>query len=347
MGEVLEKLVSINTVNDLENRKYLDYVKTYLRDYNFEFKEIGDNPAVLIATRGNPKIGFICHSDTVEPMGIWNSDPFSLTISNLSYYGLGVSDMKGGTAALFESISKVSKDIPCIIVFTYDEEINFKGINELVKSNVSLPSTLVFPEPTDLYPVIANKGCIEFKVIFKGVSAHSSTPDLGDNALYKAISFIQDIRDFYNELKEEKLDIFEVSNTTFNLSKINGGNLINAVPDYCEITFDFRTIKKEHNDLIIEKVNDIAEKYKAEVYLLNNLNATLNKDKEMIKYLEELTKKEALGLNYVTEASFFQDKNILILGPGPVTAHETNENISIDSYKKCQDLYIELLEKYK
>ena len=38
MGEVLEKLVSINTVNDLENRKYLDYVKTYLRDYNFEFK---------------------------------------------------------------------------------------------------------------------------------------------------------------------------------------------------------------------------------------------------------------------------------------------------------------------
>ena len=76
------------------------------------------------------------------------------------------------------------------------------------------------------------------------------------------ISFIEDIRDFYNELKEEKLDIFEVSNTTFNLSKINGGNLINAVPDYCEITFDFRTIKKEHNDLITEKVNDIAEKYK-------------------------------------------------------------------------------------
>ena len=54
-----------------------------------------------------------------------------------------------------------------VINSRHDEEINFKGINELVKSNVSLPSTLVFPEPTDLCPVIANKGCIEFKVIFK------------------------------------------------------------------------------------------------------------------------------------------------------------------------------------
>ena len=260
-----------------------------------------------------------------------------------NYYGLGVSDMKGGTAALLEAVTTLPTDIPSMLCFTYDEEIGFKGINELIKSNIDLPDTLIFPEPTDLVPAIANKGCIEFSITFNGKSAHSSTPELGENALYKALDFIKELKAFASKLRKEKLSLYEVPYTTFNLSKINGGNEINKVPDTCEITFDFRTITKEHNKKILDKIEKLTKKYQGKANILNNLNAAVTDQKEVIEKIETITNKKAIGLNYVTEASFFPDKNIIILGPGPITAHQKDERIRKESLKDCIEIYRTLI----
>ena len=344
MSEILKKLIEINTINDKENEKIRDYIKNLLKDKNFAFQEIGTKKEkVFIAKRGNPTIAFCCHTDTVDKSVYWTKEALKLTEDKDNYYGLGVSDMKGGTAALLETITTLPIDIPCMACFTYDEEINFKGITELIKSNITLPETVIFPEPTDLVPAIANKGCIEFCVTFTGKSAHSSTPELGENALYKALDFIKELKAFANELKKEQLSLYEVPYTTFNLSKINGGNEINKVPDTCEITIDFRTITKDHNERIIDKISVLTEKYQAKNNILNNLNAAVTNNEDIIKKMETLTKQKVIGLNYVTEASFLPEKKIIILGPGPITAHQKDERIQKDSFNKCQEIYKKMI----
>ena len=48
--------------------------------------------------------------------------------------------------------------------------------------------------------------------------------------------------------------------------------------------------------------------------------------------------------NFMTEASWVKGKRI-ILGPGPVTAHEINEHISKKSLRVLVEQYKELIEK--
>lgn len=345
MSDILKNLIEINTINDKENEKVRTYIKNLLKDKNFDFQEIGQGKEkVLIAKRKNPAVAFCCHTDTVDKSIYWTKEALKLTEDQNNYYGLGVSDMKGGTAALLEVVVNLDEKTPCMLCFTYAEETNFTGIKALIDSKLSLPETIVFPEPTNLIPAIANKGCLEFSLTFSGKSTHSSTPKLGENALYKALDFIKELKYYAKKLQKETLPLYEIPYTTFNLSKINGGKEINKVPDNCEITFDFRTIKKEHNDSIIKQVQKLAEKYSAKVTILTNLNAALNSNQKTISYIERLTNCKVTGLNYVTEASFFEKKNIIILGPGPITAHEQDEKISKESYDKLKKLYQKIIE---
>lgn len=344
MSKVLEELVKINTVCDKDNEKMRNYIKKLLAKKKFEFLEYGEGrEKVLLLKRGDAKVMFCCHTDTVDGSKLWTKDIFKVTEDDNYYFGLGVSDMKGGIAALLEVVLLLPDDVSCMICFTYDEERGFTGIKKLINEKVEVPNIIIFPEPTDLYPVVANKGCLEYKIEFYGKSAHSSVPMLGDNALYKAISFIEEVKNFSKELEKEKVSIYDVSYTTFNLSRVWGGEEINKVPDYCEVTFDFRTIKRTHNIKIKEKVDLLVKKYNASMQILNNIDAVMTTDKEVITKIERIVGKKVKGLNYATEASFFPDKQIIILGPGPITAHQIDEKISKDSFIKCQELYKDIL----
>ena len=341
--DILKELININTVNDLENKKIRNFIKNILSPLNFEFEEVGEgDKKVLIAKRGNSNIGFVCHTDTVDA-SMWTYNPFELTVKNDILYGLGVSDMKGGIAALLNALIELDKDIPCNCYFTFDEEINFEGIKKLVSSKDDFPNTLVFPEPTDNIPAIANKGCLEFKISFQGVSAHSSTPFLGSNAILKAMNYVYELQTFAKSLENETDNLYEVEYTTFNLAKINGGNALNKVPDYSEIFFDFRTISIKQESEIIDEVEKLTKKYNAKLEILNNVSCAKSDSNEFEKVIEGICNKKCHGLNYVTEASFFKDKNILILGPGPITAHQKDEHISKSSFYETIGLYKKII----
>ena len=47
----------------------------------------------------------------------------------------------------------------------------------------------------------------------------------------------------------------------------------------------------------------------------------------------------------MTEASVVDCKQKLILGVGPVTAHEINEHITVKSYEKLVEQYKNIIEK--
>lgn len=333
--EVLENLVKCNTIADKENKKILDYLERTLMNLGFK-TEIKDK-FLIMYNKENTDIGFLGHTDTVEFTEGWKYDKFSLTEIDNKLYGLGICDMKSGIAAIISAISQIdfSKSNKGIkLYFTYDEEVGFSGIKDVIKYEIKFPEKIIIGEPTNNEIIVGSKGLIEYKISFKGIKTHSSTPEKGKNAIMSAISFINELNTFYESEIKTLLDSnFEIPYTTMNIGKINGGSAINSVPDSCEFLVDFRTTNKEVENLIDNKINELKQKYIANVQILNKLSAFFNSS--------NLSSKTC---NFITEASFIKS-NCIILGAGPVTAHEMNESITTESLYKLVEQYKELIIK--
>ena len=347
--KTLEDLVKINTINDKNNEEFIDYISKLLNKKNFKVEKLTNkdgNSCLIAKTKDKCNLCFMGHSDTVVYSEGWHTNPFELTRKDNNLYGLGVCDMKGGIAAFLDSIEDIDLnkiESGLMIIITYDEEVGFEGI-KFIKDRKDIPNNIIIGEPTNLEPIISCKGCMEYKVSFEGIAVHSSVMVNGENAILKATDFIKDLNRFFNKLKADNNNTFEIPFTTMNIATINGGNVINIVPNKCELTFDFRTVKEEHHELIRKKIKKLCKKYNAKYETITDVLPTNNESKENIELIEKLTNKKSTGVNYVTEGNFLLNKNIIILGPGPVTAHEVDEHIEIDSYKKAIIIYKNIIK---
>ena len=341
--DILEKLVGFNTIKDKENKKIIDFIESFLSSQDFK-TIVKDKYLIMESNFGNEEygIGFIGHTDTVEFIGEWKYDPFKLTKEDNKLYGLGTCDMKGGIASILSAIEKLDKTKiknKIKVYFTYDEEIGFGGIKDVIdfenNNGKNIPKTLIIGEPTNNEILLGSKGLIEYKVTFSGIKVHSSTPEKGKSAILDAVKFISELKEFYEtEIRIEEDFSFSIPYSTFNVGIINGGIEINSVADVCTIYFDFRTINK-NEEKIINFVNDLILKYNAKKEIINNIPAFLNKS----EFVEEVK-----TCSFITEASFIEGER-LILGPGPVNPHEKNEYVTIESLNKCVDDYLRLIEK--
>ena len=182
-----------------------------------------------------------------------------------------------------------------------------------------------------------SKGLLEYKIEFKGKSAHSSNPDEGINAIENCMKFIYELKELYNVIKSDTDNRFIIPYTTMNIGKIEGGKSINIVPNNCIVYIDFRVINTEHRTLIKEKIEKLKEKYDFEYNIINDIEAFISDDKNV---------KNVKTTNFITEASFIKSKNRYILGVGPMNAHEANEYIEIKSLDKLVEQYKEIIEKF-
>ncbi len=100
---------------------------------------------------------------------------------------------------------------------------------------------MVVGEPTDLQIVHTHKefGVADIAEPWKAV--HASTPNRGDNAIYKmldGLNFLRgELEKSFNVLHDDML-----GTPTFNVGTIQGGSKVNIVPDFCEARVDMRII---------------------------------------------------------------------------------------------------------
>lgn len=337
--EILRKLVSFNTIKDNQNKEIMDYLEEYLRGYNFKTKRI--NKCLIAYNDQNPNIGFLSHTDTVDYES-WDGNPFGLKEEGDKLIGLGACDMKSGIAAILSAISEIDLNSNKLaLYFTNDEEIGFEGIKD-IKDNI-IPDNIIICEPTDNIPVCGTKGLLELEIEFYGVKCHSSTPDKGINAIYECMSFINTFREYYDSNIKTRINkLFDIPYTTMNVGMINGGETINSVPGLCKITMDFRLANEEDLDLIINKIKELLKLYNAKLKIGLIIMPKLNNND--ISFIEKISsKKEAKS--FITDGSFI-DKNFIILGAGPITAHQKNEYISNSSLLKTKELYKEIIKFY-
>ncbi len=335
--KILKDLVSFNTIKDKQNKEIIEYIEKYMKKLGFktEYK----TKDLVMSIGDNPKLGFLGHTDTVEYIEEFKN-PFDLTFKDGYLYGLGACDMKGGIAAMLDAASKV--DFSKLksgmkLYFTYDEEIGFGGIYELVKNNEEFPEYMIFGEPTNNEIFTGHKGLIEYEIYFYGIKAHSSNPAKGISANMNAVKFLNELDEFYKkEIKTDEEKAYEIPYTTMNVGTIHGGSAKNSVPAYCEISIDFRIASKTHIEKITNKVEELSKKYKAENKIIELIEPFI----DHIDFIDDLK-----TANFMTEACLITGVKRMILGVGPVTAHEVNEHISVKSYDKLVNQYKELICK--
>ena len=337
--DILKDLISFNTINDKENKEIMDYIENYLKRFNFTIKRI--NKCLIAYNDLNPNVGFVGHTDTVNYES-WDGNPFELKKIDNKLIGLGACDMKGGIAAILACLNNLNLEKNKLaLYFTNGEETTFEGIYD-IKDEI-VPNNLIIGEPTNNIPIYGTKGLLEFRVTFYGKKCHSSTPELGENAIYNCVDFIKELRKYYtNNLQKDTNNIFEIPYTTMNIGLINGGETVNSVPGKCEISIDFRIIKTSHIKMIETKIKKLVTKYNATYTIFEGCNPMINQND--ISFLERISSKKQTKC-YLTEASVL-NKNSIILGVGPDTSHQKNEYIEINKLEETVKLYTEIIKYY-
>lgn len=193
---------------------------------------------------------------------------------------------------------------------------------------------MIIGEPSNNDIMNGSKGLLELKVTFNGISAHSSMPSKGKNAIENCMYFLNELKTFYNKLKKDENNDFEVGYTTMNIGKIEGGKSINIVPNNCNVYIDFRPIKNEHMNLIIDKINGLVQRYEGTYEIINNIKPFLNQNQKIFP------------TDFITEASFIDCDNRYILGVGPINAHKANEYITVNSLEKLVKQYKDAISKF-
>ncbi len=332
--EILKNLIKFDTYEDNENQEIMNYIQEILEEKGFKIEY--RSKCLVMSIKEKCKIGFIGHTDTVQSGSDWIYNPLELTEIDNKLYGLGTCDMKGGIAAILKAVldtdwNKLNYGIK--LIFTYDEEISFEGIKEINSLNIEIPENVIVGEPTNNEIMNGSKGLLEFKVGFEGKSAHSSNPEKGVNAIEKCIKCLDELKRFYDNLKLETNNRFEIPYTTMNIGRIDGGKSINIVPNSCVTEIDFRVMNNEHRIKILEELNRLKEKYQFEYKIINDIKP----------FITETGRSKTT--DFITEASFIQSKNRYILGTGPINAHEANEYITIESLNKLVEQYKQIINK--
>jgi succinyl-diaminopimelate desuccinylase len=341
-----QKLISFNTINPPGNERIIaEFVGNLLAENGFSVKYpvFAENRLQLVAERGlseiMPPIVLSGHFDTV-PLGEkeWTTDPFSGEIIENKIFGRGSSDMKGGLAAMIcAAIDSFEEGFPVggvRLIFSASEEPGCFGAKHLVETGFDLgkSSAIIVGEPTSNVPSIGHKGALYLNVSATGKTVHSSMPELGVNAIYKAARAI---------CKIEKLN-FNVENDpllglpTANVGKMQGGMNINSVPDHAEFTIDIRSTSKISHSEIIERLWQELGKEVTIKKLVDLPPVSSSESSPFVQMVYEVCEVDMekgvkqKSLPFMTDGSvlqqFYGGVPTVILGPGqPEIAHQSDE----------------------
>ncbi len=160
---------------------------------------IGNGPRVIV---------FDSHIDTVGIGDIseWQWDPFEGKTEDGLFYGRGACDEKGSTPGMVHGLA-IARDLGLLDGWTVyyfgnmEEECDGIAPNSFVEVDPKVrPDFVIIGEPTRMQVYRGHKGRIEFKIVQKGRSAHAASNHLGDNAIYKIMPIVANIRDMESKL---------------------------------------------------------------------------------------------------------------------------------------------------
>ena len=222
---------------------------------------IGDGPKVIV---------FDSHIDTVgvgDPSE-WEWDPFVGKVENGLLYARGACDEKGSTPGMVYGLA-IARDLGLLDGYTayyfgnMEEWCDGIAPNAFVEADPQVrPEFVVIGEPTRMQVYRGHKGRIELKITAHGRSAHAASHYLGDNAVYKMMAIITQIRELDRRMRfgmgfhpiqgYPSIAVTDVRARTASL---------NAVPDQFTIYLDRRLTLNEPREEVIETIKGLIPDY--------------------------------------------------------------------------------------
>lgn len=373
----LERLIAFPTVSRDSNLELIAYVRGVLEGLGIASTLVHSEDgrkANLWATIGPDDRGGIVlsgHTDVVPVEGqAWSSDPFRLDTRAGHHYGRGTADMKGFIACCLAAAAKAARarlHTPIHLAFSYDEEIGCVGVRrllDLLRDAPVKPRLCIVGEPTLMQAVTAHKGKLGFRVTAHGLEAHSSLAPIGVNAIYMASDLIGAIRAIQKDIAESGLrdGDYEVAYTTLHVGKMQGGEVMNIVPNRCTLDFEIRYLPEDDERRIVARIKAAAEEIAAgyrsvfagarfefmDLQSYPAMNTPV--DSEAVKFVHALTGGNSTGkITFGTEGGLFQQvlgTPAVVCGPGNIAvAHKPDEHVSDAQLAQCDRMLERLVEK--
>jgi acetylornithine deacetylase/succinyl-diaminopimelate desuccinylase-like protein len=300
---------------------------------------------------------FDAHQDTVPTDGM-TIDPFRPVIEGDRLYGRGSCDIKGGMAAMLTAFARLVRERPrgsasVIMACTMDEEFTHKGSSHLAENNPGADLAIV-TEPTKLDVVKCHKGAVRWKIRTHGVACHSSMPHLGKNAIYRMAQVVTALAEHARELAATKPHPL-VGPPSLSVGRIEGGQSVNVVPDWCEIEVDRRIVPGEVSlDCSARAMAFVGERVggldgvESLPPFINFPSLSWNGPDEWIETIRAEVARvtgrtpEVTGVPYGTDAGPLSTSGLpcLVLGPGDIAqAHTKDEWADLVEVRAAADIY--------
>ncbi len=215
---------------------------------------------------GKRRVLLNAHLDTVPPGNGWTIDPYSGMLREGKVYGRGASDNKAGVAAMLTiAMALVTQHLPgrLVLLFTSREEGGGKvrarrGLKDKVDVDAGIClDHYIDAEDRQCEVVIGCRGIANVEVIVEGKAYHSSEPELGVNAIYRAYDLISELRS-PRILQRMERPLPVVENVT--VTVIKGGEWPTMVPDSCYMNVNFRLLPTLSPKDAVRRVLEVANR---------------------------------------------------------------------------------------
>lgn len=363
--DMLSALVGFPSVVGTSNQDIADFIRDFLTENGVETQIIpgpeGDR-VNLFATIGPADVpGYILsgHLDVVpaaEPE--WQADPFTLRRKNGVFTGRGAVDMKGFVAAVLSVVPRLVDmplSRPLHIALSYDEEAGCRGVVHLIKRLPSLcakPLGCFVGEPSGMCPVLRHKGKAALTLRAKGVSGHSSRPDLGRNAVHTLLPFLNKAVELSDLLRRDGAQhaAFEPPYSTLQIGVMNGGQSLNIIPDQATAEIEVRAVPSNEPKALLAPLLAMSEASEDVVAEIVATYPALDLDGQshLARLASGLTTNAPVeAVSYGTEAGLFQKAGVpaIVCGPGDIRrAHKPEEFITRHELPQARHFVLNLAQ---
>lgn len=376
-AELLERLVAFDTTSRNSNLPLIGFIRDYLDGFGVPYRVSTDaagqkaNIHAIIGPREAGGLALSGHVDTVPVDGqAWTGDPFALRRRDGKLFARGSCDMKGFVAACLAAVPDFQARPlvrPLHLFISYDEEVGCGGAKRLIQDLADSglrPDLCVVGEPSGMKPILAHKGKLNLNVTVRGLTGHSSAPAKGVNAVQAAGEAIAWVAREARRLAAEGPfeDGFDPAYTTIHVGTVEGGTILNIIPERAAFTMEWRPIPGDSPYRHLERMKaQIAETIEPAMKAVHPAcgftyeiglempGMALPADHALATEVKHVVGSNSAGkVAYGTEGGFYENAGIptIICGPGDIAqAHQPDEWIAESELDACDNFIRRLADR--
>jgi acetylornithine deacetylase len=292
-------------------------------------------------TGGGRTLLLNAHMDTVGLAGM--ESPLDPRSENGRLYGRGAYDMKASLAGIMlagaEAVNAgLRGDV--LVTAVCDEEVGSIGSAALA-ARLEADAAIV-AEPTEERLAIAHKGFAWIEFETRGVAAHGSRPDLGEDAIAHMGRVLVGLEALDQALRARDGHPL-LGSGSVHASTIDGGRELSTYPEHCLLRAERRTLPGETQADVEAEARE----------LLGELDGTarvtffrepfeVGENEEIVRLVSEHAGgPELVGVPFWADSALFAAAGIptVLFGPRGEGAHAAVEWVDVESAERCAAVY--------